>query len=825
MPTDPSAREIDALRERLSRLSAASMRINESLEVEDVLQGVLDSARSLTDARFGVIALLNGIADSAEMLYSGMSDEQASQLSRIRGGQAVFDHLNGVEEPLRLGDFNAHLRSLDLPQFHPDLPIGEPFSFLMAPVRYRGERVATIYLAEKQSDDPSERTFNEADEEFLVTFAAQAAMVIINARRYRDEQQARNDLETLINTSPIGVAVFNAKSGSLVSFNREARRIVQDLRDPDKPTEQLLNALIIRRSDGREFRLTQVPLAEVLKSGETVRSEEIVLLIPDGRKARVLVNATPIYSDAEQLETVVVTMQDMSALEELERLRAEFLGMVSHELRAPLAAIRGSATTMLDEEPALDPAEMRQFHRIIVEEADRMRSLLTELLDIARIESGTLPVSPSPAEVTDLVDEARSTFLSGGGRDNIHIDFEADLPAVMADRRRIVQVLGNLLSNASKYSQPVSPITVSAVAEETHVAISVADQGRGLDVDRLPHLFSKFGRIEGEDGRREIAGAGLGLAICRGIVEAHGGRIWAESEGPGLGAKFTFTLPIAETASLSAPVTRRSSGRRTRSQPTPMSVLAVDDDPRALRYVRDCLTKAGYAPFVTGDPEEAIELMQARSPRLVLLDLMLPGTDGIELMQRIFEIANVPVIFLSAYGQEEVVARAFDMGAVDYLVKPFSPTELAARIRAALRRRTMPERLEPSEPYVFEELTIDYADRRVYLDGQPVSFTATEYDLLFELSIRSGRVLTHEQLQHQVWGAQKASTSGLARTIVKRLRRKLNDDALNPRFIFTEPRVGYRLAKSENAPPTDDEQSAADEDAAGGGTEAASVET
>ena len=146
-------------------------------------------------------------------------------------------------------------------------------------------------------------------------------------------------------------------------------------------------------------------------------------------------------------------------------------------------------------------------------------------------------------------------------------------------------------------------------------------------------------------------------------------------------------------------------------------VLAVDDDPQALRYIRDTLARAGYQPVVTGDPEEALRLMEKERPQLALLDLILPDADGVELMQAILDIADVPVIFVSAYGREDLIARAFDQGAVDYVVKPFSPTELTARIRAALRRRAVSE---PLEPYVYGELAVDFAQRRATLGGQPL---------------------------------------------------------------------------------------------------------
>ena len=226
-------------------------------------------------------------------------------------------------------------------------------------------------------------------------------------------------------------------------------------------------------------------------------------------------------------------------------------------------------------------------------------------------------------------------------------------------------------------------------------------------------------------------------------------------------------------------------------------ILAVDDDPQTLRHVRAALTKAGYTPVVTGDPEEVSRLMAEEEPRLVLLDLMLPGSDGMELMKEIREVSDVPVIFLSVNGQEEIIARAFEKGADDYVVKPFSPTELVARIKAALRKREAPEWAEPSEPYVFGELTIDYAERRVTLAGHPVQLTAIEYGLLFELSANAGRVMTYDRLLQRVWGLRGSGDSRRVRTAAKQLRRKLGDDANNPTYILNEPRVGYRMEKGE----------------------------
>ena len=245
-------------------------------------------------------------------------------------------------------------------------------------------------------------------------FAAQAALVIANAGAHREEQRARSDLETLVNTSPVGVVVFDGRTGEMASVNREALRIVDGLRDADRPAEDLLEVVTCVRSDGREYSLRDFTLVELLNAGETVRAEEIALRVPDGRSVSVLVNATPIRSGDGQLQSFVVTLQDLTPLEEQERLRADFLGMVSHELRAPLASIKGSAATVLGGGGGFGPAEMVQFFHIIDQQADQMSGLVSDLLDVARIETGALSVTPEPVLLAALVEQARSAFAGRG---------------------------------------------------------------------------------------------------------------------------------------------------------------------------------------------------------------------------------------------------------------------------------------------------------------------------------------------------------------------------------------------------------------------------
>ena len=697
-------------------------------------------------------------------------------------GLRLFEHLKNLPGALRVADLPGYLRSLG---FATDLL---PYKTLQGtPMRHRDVQVGSFYLAEKEGG----REFTSEDEEVLVLFASQAASAIVNARTYRDEQRVRADLEALVDTSPVGVAVFDAPTGNFVSLNREAKRIVEDLRMPGRSAEQLLEVVTVRRGDGRVVSLREFPLAQQLSNAKTVRAEEIELSVPDGRSVKTLINATPIRAADGEVESVVVTMQDLAPLEELERQRAGFLGLVSHELRTPLISIKGSTATVLGASPPPDPAEMLQFFRVIDEQADQMRGLIGDLLDQGRIETGTLSVSPEPGEVTGLVEQARNTFLSAGGRHAVRIDLPEDLPPVMADRQRIVQVLGNLFSNAARHSPESSPILVAAARDGTHVAVSVADEGRGVPPDELPHLFRKHADVAGGD-RERGGGFGLGLVICKGLVEAHGGRIWAESGGAGRGTRFTFTVPVADEARGGAAgggVRRRSRAPREARERTP--ILVVDDDPQMLRYVRDALAAGGYAPLLTGDPEELSALVRTHKPRLVLLDLRLPGADGIALMERIPELADLPVIFISAYGRDETIARALDAGAADYIVKPFSPTELTARVRAALRRRTEPE------PFQLGELAIGYDERRVTVADRPVELTATEFELLRVLSVKAGQVVTYSSLLRQAWGGRDHGSGDpkLVRAVVKRLRRKLGEDAARPAYILNERGVGYRMPR------------------------------
>ena len=791
--------EIGAIRERLTALAQAGLRISESLDLDTVLQEALDCARSLTGAEFGIIALMDHERCMQHLLWSGISDRESHKLRDIHHGQQLCEYISRLQGPLRVDDFQGHLQSLGIEGSRVPIPVGPNTPFLAAPIIHRGHTGGGIFLA---NTEPG-RKFTPEDEETLMMFASQAALVIANARRYREEQQARADLEAIIDTSPVAVLLFDGVHAKIVAHNREVRRLANVLYGPEVTFEEILSTVTIRHGNGKELTMAEVPVAEALRTGEAVRLEQMVLRGSSGREITVMVNATPIRSDDGVMRSFVVTLQDMTPIENLERQRAEFLGMVSHELRLPLTSIKGSADTLLESGPDLDPAEVRQFSRIIRDQSERMRHMIVDLLDAARIETGTLSVNPEPSPVLAMVDEAKQRFLTGGGQNDLQISLPPDLPPVMADQRRIVQVLNNLLNNAADSSHHGSSVRVSAEREEFHVAISVTDDGHGVSAERATHMFRTFFRAHDDSRHHDRSGAGLGLAICRGIVEAHGGRIWVDSEGPGLGSRFTFTIPIAGPTDLDPAATAIPEPDPGGLDRVAASILVVDDDPLTLRHVRDALSGTGYSVMVTGDPVEALNITRTARPDLVILDLVLPNGDGIELMQEMKSIADIPVIFLSAYGQDQVIAQAFEAGAADYVTKPFSSTELVARIRAELRRVAGPP-ANPTGTVTLGDLEINYDGREVRLAGRLLDLTATEYGLVQELSAAGGTALTYRQLLRRVWRNSHSYDPRVVRTHIGRLRRKLGDDGENPTYILTEPRVGYRMGQAGNPGPANE---------------------
>jgi two-component system KDP operon response regulator KdpE len=222
-------------------------------------------------------------------------------------------------------------------------------------------------------------------------------------------------------------------------------------------------------------------------------------------------------------------------------------------------------------------------------------------------------------------------------------------------------------------------------------------------------------------------------------------------------------------------------------------ILVVDDEPRMVRFVRMNLELEGYQVAQAGTGMEALEKVRDDLPDLVLLDVMMPEMDGFETLARLREISTVPVIMLTVKGDEEDRIRGLELGADDYVTKPFSPRELASRIRAVLRRAEMPSPVAKTTVEIDDHLQIDFRQREVIVDGKRIGLRPTEYRLLYHLVNNAGWVMTHEMLLSKVWGYEYRDESGLLRLYITYLRQKIEPDPSHPRYILTERGVGYRF--------------------------------
>ena len=324
---------------------------------------------------------------------------------------------------------------------------------------------------------------------------------------------------------------------------------------------------------------------------------------------------------------VGVVLRDVTAERDLARTKDELVSVVSHELRTPLASVVGFAELLRTRE--LTEAQRHQFLTVILEEGRRLTALINDFLDLQRMESGRQEITLRPLDLPELLDQS----VSAAGPDDAHpivLDLPDDLPMVRADSDRVRQVVANLLSNARKYSPGGGRVEVSAHEADGQVIISVQDHGLGLPPDAVPHLFEKFFRVDNSD-RRSITGTGLGLAISRKIIDAHGGRIWAESEGLGHGSRFSFSLPVANA--------QRAFG----------DVLIVEDDAGFARLLEAEFANREISTVWAASAEEAAAQLASQLPKAVILDLLLPGAQGEEFLRGLNQLKGyaLPVIVVT----------------------------------------------------------------------------------------------------------------------------------------------------------------------------------
>lgn len=528
--------DIQARLSELATLLQTSAAVVSTLESQAVLDRILEQVELLLNVEMSAIVALDRQDGTFRTQASrGISQEHAAQLTvdpsdtdsmilralRGRASVQVSDVENDtISDGMRLQALEAGYRSV----------LAIPLQTLYAP-----PSALLIFRAETHA-------FSDREISLLTSFANHAAMAIENATLYarsdmRLQEQTRR-LEALIQSLRDGLILENL-GGKIVYANRQISWLT------NMPSEAIVGEPIDEIVDGL---LRDADDAEVIKENLRVvpaTSEPYITefeIFHRGRKLNLRVQVFRVTDTYNVLMGRGLIFYDVTKDRELDHMKSRLVSTVSHELRTPLASIKGYATTLLAEDVEWDGISQREFLEVISSETDRLSAMITDLLDLSKIEGGSLLIQRTEVNLEEIVKFAsRRAYPPPDGR--LHVDLPPDMTTMHLDKRLIEAVFRNLIENATKYAGDESPISISGNVENGHLFVYVKDEGPGIPEQYQEHLFESFYRPE-TDSRQSNSGFGLGLTICKGFIEAHGGRIWVE---PCLmGACFGFSLPLDE---------------------------------------------------------------------------------------------------------------------------------------------------------------------------------------------------------------------------------------------------------------------------------------
>ena len=513
---------------------------------KEVLESIPSLARSLANAEYAALAVMDNSGHVERFITSGISEEVRMSIGDPPAGRGLLGVLHKQRKAIRIPDIARSPDAVGYPANHPKMK-----AMLGVPILLGEVSLGNLYLTNKIGADE----FSERDQEVMEAFARYAAIAIESSNLYaresllrRQAEQEQRRLRAIIESSAAAVVVVDAPDGLIVLANQEAERILGRRLVQGQGRQRYEQAAVYRRPNGSIFSPDELPLQRALSDGVVSRGVEVVLSFSDGREIPTIVNAAPVYGENGEVTAAITVFEDITALQEVERLKAEFLSMISHDLKGPLSTIKGLASTLMLEKGPRDIDTLLEYVASIDEEADEMTELVGNLLDMSRIEAGSMPLDPEQCHLADITGDcikrvARSRL---GGRHDITVDVALELPEVFVDYDQVCRVLSNLLSNSIKYSQPGSEITVRSYLMPSNagrIVTEVGDSGVGIPDNEIDKIFDKFYRVTSQRGRGR-PGSGLGLAICKSIIEAHDGKIWVDSI-PGRGSTFYFDLPVS----------------------------------------------------------------------------------------------------------------------------------------------------------------------------------------------------------------------------------------------------------------------------------------
>ncbi len=379
--------------------------------------------------------------------------------------------------------------------------------------------------------------FSKEDRALLQSFASQAAIAVHNASLYKQRTEQKQFLDAIVESSADGIFTLN-QGFEFQTFNRSCARITGY--SPEDVVGRKHSEII--RWEYREPGLT---FEEAEAGGWPLTAQAILynegdLVKKDGGKVSVGITYAPILSLDGKLLSIVANLRDISKFREAEELKSTFISIISHELRTPVALIKGYVGTLRREDAQWDPKVVRDSLAVIEDEADRLTNLIDDLLDASRLQAGALILNRSEVEMDRLSEQIAKRFQTQTEKHTLDVDFPSDFPCIIADEERLTQVINNLVSNAVKYSPQGGRIQIRGRVRTDDILICVIDEGPGIAQEDIPHVFDRFYRSS--EAAQKTKGAGLGLFLAKAVVEAHGGNIWIDNQSK-KGTSICFTLP------------------------------------------------------------------------------------------------------------------------------------------------------------------------------------------------------------------------------------------------------------------------------------------
>lgn len=400
------------------------------------------------------------------------------------------------------------------------------------PLIARQRVVGVIFIFRSYPD-----VFSPNDHALLSSFANQAAIAVQNAQVYARLSEEKQRLDALLDTAADGILILSPSKQIErvnVSFARlyglPAQKIV------DRPHEEVIRwvsppqGLPLEKAEAGGWPLTAH--ATLYVEGDLIRPNNQPPL-PVG------ITYAPLLSEEGSLINIIATARDITRFRQADELKSTFISVVSHELKTPVALIKGYVSTLRREDANWDRAIIKDSLAVIEEEADRLTSMIENLLDASRLQSGSFPIKLSDANLASIAHRLAERFRTQSSQHTIVVDFPSDFPIILGDETRLEQVLSNLLSNAIKYANS-GEIRITGQMRPENVIVCISDEGPGIAAEDIPHVFDRFYRAP--DMARHTKGTGLGLYLSRAIIESHGGRIWVDPE-PDKGARICFSLP------------------------------------------------------------------------------------------------------------------------------------------------------------------------------------------------------------------------------------------------------------------------------------------